>query len=132
CGAQSEANTKKQVFPLSDVELGEVVGDAILQSWIIDGDLTTVAGEIEPEQVSSQERGPRRAENHVTLILRPEGAAADESKPRRCDFKLPAKVRVAVVRARQHHHSRPPLRGRVGDVRRRPPRLLEVAAETRL
>src|SRR6266496_5389240 len=130
-GTDAEVSSKQQGFTLGDVELEHVVGDAIFQSWIIDGDLTAVAGEIEPEQVSSQEGGPRRAEDHVTLILRPEGAAADESKPRRCDFKLPAKVRVAVVRAGQHHHSRSRLVGRVGDVRRWPPRLLQVAAEHR-
>ncbi len=130
-GADAEVSSKQQAFTLGDVELEQVVGDAIFQSWIINRDLTAVAGEIEPEQISSQEGGPRRAENHVTLILRPEGAAADESKPRRCDFKLPAKVRVAVVRAGQHHHPRPRLLGRVGDVRRWPPRLLQVAAEHR-
>ena len=88
-GAYAEVSPKQQGFAVGNVELGEVVGDAIFQSWIIDGDLTTVAGEIEPKQVSSQEGGPRRAENHVTLILRPKRAAADESKPRRCDFKFP-------------------------------------------
>src|SRR5919106_6612814 len=86
-GADAEVSPKQQAFALGDVELVEVVGDAIFQSWIVDGDLTTVAGEIEVEQLSSQESGPRRAENHVTFILRPERAAPDESKTRRCDLK---------------------------------------------
>src|SRR5207249_2174205 len=100
-GADAEVSSKQQGFTLGDVELGEVVGDAIFQSWVIDGDLTTVAAEIEPEQVSSQEGGPRRADNHVTLILWPERAAADESKGRWCDFKFPTELGVAVTRNRR-------------------------------
>jgi hypothetical protein len=96
--ANAEASPKQQAFTLGDVELGEVVGDAIFQPWIIDGDLTTVAGEIEVEQGSSLEEVPRCADNHVTLILRPERAAADESKARRCDFKFPTELGVAVAR----------------------------------
>jgi hypothetical protein len=100
-GADAEASPKQQAFTLGDVELEKVVGDAIFQSWIIDGDLTTVAGEIEAEQGSSLEEVPRRADNHVTLILRPERAAADESKACRCDFKFPTELGVAVARNRR-------------------------------
>ena len=78
-----------------------------------------------------QERGPGRTHEEVAVVLRTYPAAFHEANARRGHLKLPAKLRVAEVRARQHHHPRQRLLGRVGDVRRRPPHLLQGAAEHR-
>src|SRR6266480_7896873 len=128
-GADAEVSSKQQAFTLGDVELVEVVGDAIFQSWIIDGDVPAVAGEIEAEQGPSLDGGPGRTHEEVTVVLRTYPTAVHEANACRGHLELPAELRVAVVRARQHHHPLQRLLGLVGDVRRRPPRLLQVAAE---
>ena len=41
--ADAEAGAKQQTLTFGDVELGEVIGDAILQPWIINRDRASLA-----------------------------------------------------------------------------------------
>src|SRR5688572_16864723 len=42
-GDDAEVNAKQQAFTLSDVELGQIVGDTILQPWVLERERPTAA-----------------------------------------------------------------------------------------
>src|SRR5215218_11036126 len=75
----AEVRPEEQALALRDVVLGVVVGDAILEAWIIHPDLPPVPGQVEAEQVAAE--GVRRgcAREEVVAVLRPR--APLERKP---------------------------------------------------
>src|SRR5262249_58266105 len=95
------------------------------------GDLPAVAGQVEMPKEAPLEERPCGTNEEVAVVLRTYPASVHEANARRGHLKLPAKLRVAVVRTRQHQHPRQRFLGRVGDVGRWPARLLEAAAEHR-
>ena len=140
-GRDAEVPAEQQALALDDglgvrhgvvrSRLVEVVGDPVIQPGIIHPDLPAVTGQVEVPQEAPFEERPGGTHEEIPVVLRTYPAAVHEANARRGHLKLPAKLRVAVVRARQHHHPRLRLLGRVGNVRRRPPRLLQVEAEPR-
>ena len=140
-GDDAEVPAEQQALALDDGpgvcrgvgrrRLVEVVGDPVLQPGIIHPDLPAVAGQVEAPQEATFEERPGGTHEEVAVVLRTYPGAVHEANGRRGHLKLPAELWVAVVCARQHHHPPQRLLGRVGDVRRWPPRLLKVAAEHR-
>jgi hypothetical protein len=62
--------------------------DAVLESRVFDGDLAAIAGQVEAEQISSEQICPRRATDQVAFILRSEVAAADEADGCRAPLRI--------------------------------------------
>lgn len=59
--------------------LREVVGDAVREARVVDGDVVAVAGEIELQEIpDAQDRRPGTDEE-IAVELRAESAAADEA-----------------------------------------------------
>src|SRR4029077_17242133 len=94
--------------------LVQIVGDPVFQPRIIHPDFPAVAGQVEVPQEAPFEERPGGTHEEVAVVLRTYPAAVHEANARRGHLKLPAKLRIAVVRARQHHHPRLRLLGRVG------------------
>ena len=98
--ADAESSSEEQAFAFGDVELGEIICDAIFQSRITDRDLAAVARQIEAEQGSALEKIPCSTDDQVAHVLQAECAASHESNASGRDFEFPAKLRIAVMRNR--------------------------------
>src|SRR6266511_5616902 len=85
----AEVPADQQALALREVVLRVVVGDPVLQAWIVDGDLLAVARQVEPEQVSAGRQRGRRPDEQVALELRAEAPSLDESDRRGRDGPLP-------------------------------------------
>jgi hypothetical protein len=69
--ADAEAATEQQTLALGDVVLRTVVGDPVLQAWIVDGDLLPVAGQVEAEEVAAGGQRRGRTDEEVVGVLGP-------------------------------------------------------------
>src|SRR5436190_14781876 len=58
-GGNAEIRAEKQRLAFRDVEFAQVVGDAIVESRIVDADLLTIAREIKVEQMSAGQKRSR-------------------------------------------------------------------------
>src|SRR5262245_9853004 len=125
-GADAEVPPKQQALALGDVELRGIVGNAVLQSWIVDADLLPVAGETEPKEVAALECGARGTDKEVAVVLRSERAPVQEPNSAGCNGELPAEFRIAVMCAGQHEQPRQGLLWSVRKICRWPPQLLKV------
>jgi hypothetical protein len=76
--AHTKAGAEEQAFAFGDLELVEVVRDAVGQPRVIDRDLAPVPGEVEPEQGSALEKVPAQRPRSGPLDAVP-GATADEA-----------------------------------------------------
>ena len=66
----------------------------------------SIARQIEVEQMSAGQKGPRAAHEQIALILRSEGASAHESDACRRNLELPAELRILANRTGQHEQPR--------------------------
>src|SRR5687768_2481805 len=78
-GEHTEVPADEQALALRNVVLGRVVRDLVRETRIIRRDLLTVAGELEPEEVTTGGQRGRGADEQVALELRAERAAREES-----------------------------------------------------
>src|ERR1043166_7103809 len=65
--ADAEPGAEEQAFAFGDVELGEVIRDAIFQPRIVHRNLAAVPGEVETKQGAALEKIPRRTDDEVAL-----------------------------------------------------------------
>jgi hypothetical protein len=81
CRRRSSA--EQQALAFGDVELGIVIGNAILEPRVVDADLLSIARDIEVKQVAALECRTSGADEQVAVVLRTKRAAVEKSDFRR-------------------------------------------------
>ena len=130
-GGDAEVSADHQALALGLVKLVDVVGNSICQSRIGERKMLTVGSQLEPEQEPIEERGARSADEEISLKLWSKSATFHKSDRRWRECILPTKLRIEILRARKHEHSRNCLLRRQRDVARRPAKLLEISGAIR-
>src|SRR4051812_4026470 len=75
-GADAEVPPEEEALALGPVVLGEVVGDPIEKTRVVDGDPLAVAGQLEAEQIAVLKKCPGCPNEQVVFILPAEGATS--------------------------------------------------------
>src|SRR5262245_17139298 len=68
-GAHPKAGTEPHRLTFGRIELGQIVGDPILEARIIDADLAAIAGQVEAKEIAVVEREPGRTDEEVARVL---------------------------------------------------------------
>jgi hypothetical protein len=97
-GDDAEVLADEQTLAFGDLVLGEIVGDAVVQSRIVNGDPGAVAGEVEVEEVATCQVRCGGPGKEVTVELRSQRSAPDEADASWRYFPFPAELWIAVAR----------------------------------
>src|SRR6188474_457503 len=111
--------------------LGEVVCHSILQTRVVNSDLSSVTGQVEVEQVTSFKKRSGRSYEQVVLKLRSQCTTVYEAHATGSHLPLPTEGGVAVFCTRKHEQTRQSICRSVGDVGGRPAQLLQSLSSER-
>src|SRR5436309_13332541 len=91
-GRHSEVPADQETLAFGDVVLRVVVGDAVLEAWVVDADLRAVSRQVEVEEIATRRERCRGSDEEVAFELRAEGTSLDEPDRRGRHRPLPGEL----------------------------------------